>query len=241
MTVVLRAGVYGGRSTVTSLSASGRSAAPIRYVAASRRGKVRIRGQLRIWGDNVQVCGVVAEGPTGPISRGTASSYREEDVGVWIYGGSVLFSDSVVRGHRGHAGIYLYEAEDARVLRNHIHHNGQFDDPDRANLDHGVYWDSGSGVLANNLIEANYAYGVQLYPSPHDVRVVENTIVRNHRGGVLLADDARDNLLLRNVIAFNVRHGIRLWELRGEGNSAVDNLFGWNGDADISGEGLSVE
>jgi hypothetical protein len=241
MTIVLRGGIYGAQSRVTNLAASGRRNAPIRYVSASRRAKVRIQGQLRIWGDHVHVCGVIAEGPTGPISRGTASSYREQDVGVWIVGDSVEFSDSVVRRHRGHAGIYLYEAENARVVRNHIHHNGQFSDPEQANLDHGVYWDSGSGLLADNLIEANYAYGVQLYPSPHDVKVVENTIVRNGRGGIVIAEEATDNLILRNVIAFHARHGIRVWELTGSGNSAVDNVFAWNGEGDISGTGLSVD
>lgn len=241
MTIVLRAGAYGAQSTVTRLSSSGRPDAPIRYVSASRRGQVRIHGQLRIWADNVQVCGIVAEGPTGPIARGTASSYRDQDVGVWIYGDSVQLSDSVVRDHRGHAGVYLYRAENARVLRNHIHDNGQFSDPDQANLDHGVYWDSGSGLLAGNLIEANYAYGVQLYPTPHDVKVLRNTIVRNGKGGVVIADEARDNLISHNVIAFHALHGIRVWELTGDGNAAVDNVFAWNGEADISGAGLSED
>ena len=71
--------------------------------------------------------------------------------------------------------------ENVRILRNYIHRNGQFGRPEMANLDHGIYFDSGSGVVANNFLVGNLAHAVQLYTEPQDVRVVHNTMVGHGR------------------------------------------------------------
>jgi hypothetical protein len=239
--VVVRAGTYGARGTVTRLTNSGTGVAPITYVGDPAGSKPVVLGQLRITGDNVKVSGFVFEGPTGPIADGTASSRGGEDVQVWIMGDSVELARSEIRGNRWHAGLYLYQAEHARVVRNYIHDNGQFGDPAHANLDHGVYWDSGSGVLANNVVEHNYAYGVQLYPDVHDVVASHNTLVRNGQGGAIVAERAANNVLANNVIANNARQGIRTWNLTGSGNRAVANVLWSNGSENFSGTGLALE
>lgn len=96
---------------------------------------------------------------------------KGEQVQVWLQGANLELNTSEVRDNAYHAGIYAYKATNARILRDYVHDNGDRTQPNQANLDHGIYFDSGSGLVANNVIEHNYAHGVQLYPSPHDVSV----------------------------------------------------------------------
>ena len=56
-------------------------------------------------------------------------------------------SESEVRDAESQ-GVYLDGADDVRLVGNHIHDNGDKDDPAVANLHHGIYFKSGSGVIA---------------------------------------------------------------------------------------------
>jgi hypothetical protein len=239
--IVVRPGTYGARGSVTRLGRGGTASAPVTYLAEPGASRPRVLGQLRVTADHLELSGLLFDGPTGPVPDGTASSHGGEDVQVWIMGDDVELAHSEIRGNRWHAGVYLYRADDVRIVANYIHDNGQFGVPEHANLDHGIYWDSGSGLIANNLIERNYAYGIQLYPEVRAVRVVQNTIVRNGRGGVIVAERATDNLIVNNVIAYNERHGVRDWALTGVGNTARRNLLWSNGAEEFSGSAVARE
>jgi hypothetical protein len=226
-TVVIRAGSYGARGSVTALARSGTAAAPISFVAQPGEAAPTILGQVRVEGDHRRLCGLLFEGPTGPVPNGTASSKGGEDVQVWIMGDGVELSRSEVRGNRWHAGVYLYEARQARVVGNYVHDNGQFGNPAMANLDHGIYFESGSGLVADNLIEHNVAHGVQLYPEPANVTVRSNTITANGRAAIIFGEQASANEIVGNVITGN-HEGIRTWELTGAGNVVRDNRLWGN-------------
>jgi Right handed beta helix region/Protein of unknown function (DUF1565) len=231
-TVVIRTGTYGARGTVTALDRNGTAAAPISFVAQPGEPAPTILGQVRVEGNHRRLCGLLFEGPTGPVPNGTASSKGGEDVQVWIMGDDVELSRSEVRGNRWHAGVYLYRALNARIVGNYVHDNGQFGKPAMANLDHGIYFESGSGLIADNLIEHNVAHGVQLYPEPSNVTVRNNTITGHGRAAIIFGERASANEVVDNVITGN-HEGIRTWELTGAGNVVRSNRIWGNANGNF--------
>src|SRR5215207_7175880 len=244
-TIVLRPGVYGRRGAVLRLRASGTRGRPITIRGPLNGRRPRVLGQVRAEGDHLRLRRLVFDGPTGPVGNRSDDNPFGEDVQLWIRGDDVSVAESEVRDNHWHAGIYV-TGDRARIVRNHIHDNGDPRDPAGSNLDHGVYWDSGSGgLLSDNVIAHNLAYGVHLYPDPQGVRVLQNTLVENGRGGVILAGNASGNVVANNIVAFNA--GPRLaFELSGGGNVLRNNLFWENGggtfelDGGVTDEGNLV-
>ncbi len=240
-TVIVRPGTYGARGTVNLVRSSGAQGAPVTIMGEPGAARPMILGQFRVSGNHVRACGLLFDGPTGPVVNGTASSNGGEDVQVFVYGDDVSIVGCEVRNNKWHAGIYLWDAARAQIVGNHIHHNGDRTDPAQANLDHGIYFGSGSGLVANNKVEDNVAYGVHLYPQTADVKVANNTITGNGKGGVILAEDVARTEIVGNLITNN-REGIRSWDLRGSGNVARDNrVFGnWGGDL-VNTKGIALQ
>ena len=234
-TVVLHPGTYSRPGSITRFSRSGTSSAPIVFVGEPGQPRPRVLGQLRVEGDHVQVRGLLVDGPTGPVAERTHDNPGGEEVEVWIRGSDTLLEDSEVRQSHWHAGIYVSDGvSDVSVVHNHIHHNGAFGDPAQSNLDHGVYWDAGAGLIADNLIDHNLAYGVHLYPSASRVVVARNTITGHGKGGVIVSERSRQNLIEENAISRN-GVGIRSWQLTGEGNVARRNRV-WDNPGGNFGE-----
>jgi hypothetical protein len=64
-------------------------------------------------------------------------------------------------------------------------------------------------------VAANYAFGVQLYPSPHDVVVRDNVITGNGRAGVIVGSEPgkprpRGIRVASNLFAANALEPVRL-------------------------------
>ena len=226
-TVIVGAGTYGRRGTRLSFHRGGTASSPVTVRGASEDSRPRILGHLRIDADHVRLSNLVMDGPTGRVLPPTTTNPRGEEVEVWVRGNDVELRACEVRNDAWHAGVFV-TGSDVRILRCHIHDNGDPNDPRGANLDHGIYWDAGSGVVANNLIDSNLAFGVHLYRAPAGVAVVNNTIVRNGRSGVIVSARATRNLIANNIVAFNARPGIA-FNLSGVGNRVVGNLFWANG------------
>jgi Right handed beta helix region/Protein of unknown function (DUF1565) len=229
-TVVLRAGTYGAPGDIHVIGRAGEAGAPIVWRADPGGAAPRIVGHVRIVGSHQRFHGLLFDGPTGPAKPPSDDNPDGEQVQIAVGAEGrpvegVEISGSEIRDSGWHAGIYLEEAHGARLVGNHIHDNGDFGDPSQANQSHGIYWHSGSGLIANNLIEHNVARGIQLYEEPRGVTVVHNTIVRNGRAGIQVGDDAEDNLIANNVVALNGDAGIRAAELSGDGNRAEGNLI----------------
>jgi hypothetical protein len=236
--VVFLPGTYGAPGTTTDFGRSGTTAAPITFTSAPGAGRAVFRGYVRITGSHLHFDSLVFDGPTGRVQSTSSSNPGGEEVQLSImYGSDVELSNSEVRDNAWHAGVFVDQASDVRLVSNYVHDNGEVSTG--ANLDHGIYWCSGDGEITNNVIENNVAYGIQLYPEATGVLVSHNTIVGNDRGGVIIAEQAADNQLLDNVIAENAQYGIRGYELTGTGNVARNNLL-WNNGHNVYGSGVAV-
>jgi hypothetical protein len=239
-TVVLRGGSYGARGTITYLEKNGTASAPISLVGHPGEN-AKIEGHLAVDGDHRRLCGLLLDGATGPVADPSADNPEREQVKLWISGDDVELANSEVSGSRWHAGVYVEGAVGARVVGNYIHDNGRFDDPAHANLDHGIYWSSGSGLVEQNRIEHNVAHAVTLYPRARGVTVRANKMTGHGRAAVLIAEDAADNEVIGNEI-FGNRRGIQGYDVRGSGNAARQNRLWNNSDgnfADVDGISLS--
>jgi len=151
---------------------------------------------------------------------------------VWINAPGVQLDHSEVRESAWHAGVFVSRAEGFAIDHDYIHDNGV-----TYNLDHGIYVSSGSGVIENNLIADNFAWGVQLYPEASGVTVNHNTIVGNGRGGVIVSNESSEDLVVNNIVANNTEYGIRGYNLTGRGNAATHNLL-WGQEVETTGTGM---
>ena len=238
-TVVLEPGTYAGQGEITRLGRDGAPGSPVTFTGRPGAAAPRILGQLRIDGAYVRVNRVLLDGPTGQVAATGGDNPGGEDVKLWIRGDHAELTNSEVRGSLWHAGIYVSDAEEVRIAGNYVHHNGDFDDPSQSNLDHGIYWSSGSGAVVGNRIEHNYAYGVHLYPEAQHVLVTQNEITGHGRGGVIVAERAAYNVIAANEITRN-REGIKTYALSGDGNVARDNRVWGNWEANF-GETSGLE
>ncbi len=242
--VCLRAGEHGARGTEAFMTVSGTQTAPIILKGYLDEAMPTILGYFPIGGSNIVISGLLFDGPTGLVNANPPNPPVERSP-IAIYGSNVEINHCEIRGSLSRAGIYLQNAYNTRLIGNYIHDNGNFSDPSTANLDHGIYFGSGSGLIANNLIERNYAFGVHLYPSASNVIVQQNTIVRNGRSGVIIGGwttncpntgcppQPTNNLVVNNIIAFNAYYAFQSFELTTTGHIIKNNLLWGNAGGNI--------
>jgi hypothetical protein len=236
-TIVLRGGNYGAFGHITYLDADGTASAPINVVAYPGETPTWA-GHVSLEGDYTTMCGMLFKGGTGPLANPEADNPAREMPKVWISGDHVTLQSSEVTGARWHAGVYI-EANDARIIGNYIHDNGQFDRPEMANLDHGVYWAKGhGGLIEGNTFRHNLAHAVQLYPNVSGVTVRNNTMTGQGRAAILLCEAVSDNVVEDNDIYGN-RRGIEGFNVSGSNNVARSNRLWNNTDGDTSGDGIA--
>ena len=223
-TAVVLAGTY---SDSINWARGGSDSAPI-TIRAAAGARVTITGRVKIWAANVRLSGFRLLGQTAANAN---------EVAIYVSGGRNIevSGNEITRAAR--SGIFVSGgATDVRVIGNWIHDNGL-----RENLDHGIYWHSGTGgLIANNVIESNIAYGVHLYPNADETTVTSNTIVDNGRSGIIVAGDSSassdGNLLVNNILAFNHEFGMRtFWSSPvGTGNEARANLSHGNTEGPVA-------
>ena len=215
---MLHAGSYGAVGQTFSATKSG-----LTFSGAPGEAKPALLGRYETRATAVRWTGLLFDGPTGNVG---GNGCNGEDGLLWFTsdadGGRVDHSE--IRNSRGHFGVYVQA--DVEIDHDWIHDNGCFGEASTANLDHGIYWSSGSGEIHDNLIERSYAYGIQLYPSPNGVSVRHNTIVGSGgRGGIIVANAAANNVIANNIIAQNPTTGITTSSLTGAGNVVRKNLI----------------
>ncbi len=215
-TLFLRGGTYGEWLT---MARSGTAADPISL--RSYPGEtVELTGRLKITASYVRVSGLRFVGRTAA---------NPEQVLIYVSGGDhVEISNNELTG-AAMSAIYVGDpgngADDVQFLSNWVHDNGTHD-----NLDHGIYYGTGTGgVIANNLFERNHAYGIHLYPDCDNALVTQNTVVGHGRSGVLAGGElttSDGNVVVNNIVAFNAGHGVRsYWGLLpGTGNLFRNNV-----------------
>lgn len=236
-TAIVRAGVY--RQNLVAERA-GRRTAPI--TIRGQRGAVLAAGSGD--GDNVPLGlangaaylrfqGFVIEGATG---SSTTDIYAFDDAH------DIEVSDCEVR--RSARQGFFSEATTRRIqiLRCWFHDNGG---RGPENLDHNIYVEGRSHVIAGNLIEgARNGSGIQVYPSTDRVTVAGNTIVGNALHGIILGgggDSMSNNaLIVNNILAGNKTGIATVWDGdKGTGNVARRNLAWRNSDGGFTGDGIT--
>ena len=109
----------------------------------------------------------------------------------------------------------------ANIIANWIHNNG-------THVVNGIPQDQGlylsgvrDGVIANNVIDHNLGFGIQLYPRPTRTLVTCNTIIANGAtpnalasGIIVGGDETADNTIVNNIVAWNGDAGIRSHQTR---------------------------
>jgi len=235
-TVVIEPGSYGARGTTTYFSSAGTAGAPVTFRGNPAAPMPQILGHARVDASYQRLNYLLFDGPTGPVKAPTADNPDGEQVQVSIYGtavNGVEISDSEIRNSGWHAGIYASTANDVRITGNYIHDNGDFADPVQANASHGIYFSSGSGLIANNVIEHNVARGIQLYTNPHDLLIANNTVVANGKSGIQFGTETTNSIAVNNLVAYNGEYGIRSASLTGTGNVVQRNLVWGNRVANL--------
>lgn len=230
-TINLRRGTYTEKIDV---GRSGTAGNPI-TLRSYPGERATLNGRLKVTGSYVRVADLTFVGRT---------SANPNEVVVYFSGAShVELSGSEVRSG-ALSGVYLGDPGDSTsdvfVLGNWIHDNGT-----HAGLDHGIYASSvRGGLIANNVIESNLAYGIQLYTDAQNVTVVDNTIVGNGYAGVLVGGNgsvvSSNNTIVNNVVAFNTREGVRGYSEGpvGKNNLVHDNVgYGNGGSGDFPASG----
>jgi len=232
----LHAGTYGAVNTWAPMYTSGNASSRITLQGYPGEAKPVIRGLLAIDGDYNTVSGLVFDGPAGVIDG-------QKQVTLWVDGDHAIVSGNEIKENH-QQGIYIETAEDVKIVGNYIHDNGVFADPGRANLDHGIYFASGSGLIADNVIEHNYAFGIHLYPSPHDVVVEHNTIVGHGKAGIIVGAEPgypapTNNRIVNNILASNSQNAVTSYGPIGTGNTVQNSIFWANGTSGAT-TGLTV-
>jgi parallel beta-helix repeat protein len=213
----VRAGTYeeGGEANSLRWDRSGSPALPMTIRGYAGEGKrVVIKARMVLEGDYLRLANLV-------IDRNHAYSdfdhARTGDVGVWLKGRYDVLEHVEVR-NGNMSGVYTTGDHD-QVLASYIHDNGHHEE-----LDHGIYLGGSNQVVANNVIDHNLWYGLQVWPSCDACVITSNTFVHNGRSGLLVGGDSSKVVVANNISAFNAEYGIRTFELSGSGNEISANL-----------------
>ena len=232
-TVRIAPGSYGAEGHTTNLNEAG-----ITYTKLQGQPKPAILGKTHIRGAGVALTNLLIDGPTGNVGGNVGcSAHPNESVLIDVSASNVRITNSEVRDSRGNAGIYVSNGSTGvDINRNYIHDNGGFGDCGSSfeNGQHGIYWSSGSGFVRNNKIVHNWTRGVQLYSSPNNVRVANNTIVWNGRAGVIHdSHEGGGNVVANNIIAGNAWNGQGGIYYRSGGVPIVRNNILWHNQDDL--------
>ena len=208
-TAYLRAGTYaenmGGSCTtsynVVTWSNSGTSTAPITLSGyPGEESDVVVKTKLRLTGDWLRLRNLVYDRNYAYASPVDLACTGEP---LHVLGDDIVIEGLEVR-NGNQSGIFLGGANRVTIEGNWIHHNGT-----HTNADHGIYWSSGTGgTIANNVIERNLVFGIQMYPAPVGQLIAQNTIVANGKAGVILSG-ASNVVVANNISAWNAEEGIR--------------------------------
>jgi parallel beta-helix repeat protein len=158
-----------------------------------------IEGNTRVQAAYVKFVGTPATVlDSGLTFDGSTTTQPLDLIGV-MYSHDIIFDGVEIRNARYHAGIYQYRGYKIHLTGSYIHDNGR---PGYINTDQGIYWDAttgGGNLIANNLVEHNVSCGIQLYPSPSQVTVEENTVVNNGNYGMVLYGS--QNKVVNNIFS----------------------------------------
>lgn len=213
-TVVVAPGIYPER---VRASKSGSAAARIRFVSGSKwAAKIAPTdrggsGWAGAYGFKVDGSYVDVEG-----FEVTPGAGGQMNVGIYVNGvhhvhvlNNKVHRISVPGMPEGPGGIAMEMGSDANdVIGNWVYDIGV------TQLTHGIYFADGSGSALNNVIGKVSGFGIHLWHTPHDVRIINNTIVntgmKGHysSGGIVVGAGEHAGANARNcLVANNIVYG----------------------------------
>jgi len=148
------------------------------------------------------------------------------DVTVVLYGNRLALLDSdVTNNGSGYSCVIVGSTRvtGVQILRNRLHHCG--DDPQH---DHGIYLDNTDGAyVADNVIYANAAWGIQVYPNA-DNSVIEHNIIDGHGRSSFIfggqgSQRSSGNEARRNILSFPAFYYVQGYSNSGATNRVYDN------------------
>lgn len=74
-------------------------------------------------------------------------------------------------------------------------------------FDHGIYVYDGDSSIVNNVVSNVSGFGIHLWHSPHDVRIINNTSVNNGLGGITVGAGESNAIASNCIVANNITYG----------------------------------
>lgn len=156
---------------------------------------------------------------TIPTSCGTSTS------GFSVQGAGDTVEFNYIHDIPRHGVLTGTASSNVTVHGNYIAHTGT-----TCNLDHGIYFQTSGRITRNVIVDPRCGYGIQLYASPHDVTVAENTVVGSRvRSGLVIVCQANCKVA-NNIFAQNATAGFT-YRSCGSG-CVVDNNIAWGNPVD---------
>lgn len=201
---------------------------------------VRILGLAMIRAPGITFRRCLFEGPTGPVGNDQAGSNGEQiQIRAISAAGTVTFDRCEIRKNGWRAGL-LSEAPNLQMRGCHVHDNGGTQ-PAEWNLQHGVYWAAGGGLIVDSLIENNRTFGVQMYPGPVGAVMRHTMVRRNRKGGLVISDNSRDCLVEDCAFGENETFGLEGYNLPAtQHNVARANYIWGNKQGPTAGSGIAI-
>lgn len=183
--------------------------------------------------ETVRSPGLVFEGPT---------ETQEPVVGILDGAHDVTFDHVEIRNDDFRFGFYEEAGYNIKLTGSYIHDNGRWGEYNVSvggsypkNTDQGIYIKSttttGSNLIANNVIEHNVSFGIQLYGgSISNLTIEENTVVDNGNSGMALValvfSSRSGNVVANNILAYNGEAAANpQMNNRATGTTITTNLF----------------
>ena len=156
---------------------------------------------------------------TIPSSCGTGTS------GMTVQGADDVISMNYIHDVPRHGILTNTSSSNVTIHGNFIANTGS-----TCNLDHGIYFQTSGRITRNVIVNSRCGYGIQLYASPHDTVVAENTSVGSQvRSGLVIV--CSSNCKVVNNIFTNNRTAGFTYRSCGSG-CLVDNNITWNNPVD---------
>ena len=224
---------------------NGTSTAPITITAAPGCHPV-IKELITMTGTYLRLTNLIIDKNTYPTNSRPGARPPQTggqpggNVGVWLNSCNYCTLEGNEIRNTTMSGVFVSNSSNVTITRNYIHDLGTTSD------DHGVYYhDGGSGsVISNNLIVRAYDYGIQLYPSPNGLLVVNNTISESGTSGLTggggsgIVVAGTNITVVNNIIVGNLNGAI--CQIYGTGNLATHNLV-WNNGSSSYCAGLMLD
>jgi hypothetical protein len=216
------------------LGSSGTASSPIAL-------RSQVRGGAVLDGQNVpdRNVGIYIDGSYNIVDGFEIRNGTKGGITIWANGNQILNCNIHNNGNlansstEGRDGIYSSEGTADNVYTaNYIHHNGR----SGSNLDHGLYLCGQNEMVANNVLFANSACGLQVagYTTVSNLKVYNNVMAFNGTDGIILWQSLNGVDVKNNIFYQNGHYGIGSYDAHGSGVTVDNNLSFGNGSGDFS-------